>query len=71
MRLYSMTKTDQLITLSRPASLTIDEFNMLDAQHIARIETRENRNLALQQLHPSRQDDVKALVIELFKRAKK
>lgn len=66
-----MTTLDQRITLSRPANLTIDEFNMLDAEHIASLPTREQRNIALNQLHPSRQADVKALVIELFNRAKR
>ena len=66
-----MTTLDQRITRSRPANLTIDEFNMLDAEHIASLATKEQRNMALQQLHPSRQGDVKALVIELFKRARK
>ena len=66
-----MTTLDQRITRSRPASLTIDEFNILDAEHIASLATKEQRNMALSQLHPSRQDDVKALVIELFKRARK
>jgi hypothetical protein len=66
-----MTTLDQRITRSRPANLTIDEFNMLDAEHIASLPTREARNMALHQLHPSRHDDVKALVIELFKRAKR
>ena len=66
-----MTTLDQRITRSRPANLTIDEFNMLDACHIASLATKEQRNMALQQLHPSRQDDVKELVIELFKRARK
>jgi len=65
-----MTTLDQRITLRRPASLTIDEFNMLDAEYIASLPTRDERNAALQLLHPSRQADVKALVIELFKRAK-
>jgi len=65
-----MTTLDQRITLRRPANLTLDEFNMLDAEHIASLPTREARNMALQQLHPSRHDDVKALVIELFKRVK-
>ena len=65
-----MPTIDQRITRSRPASLTIDEFNMLDAEHIASLATKEHRNMALQQIHPSRQDDVKALVIELFKRSK-
>ena len=65
-----MATIDQRITRSRPASLTIDEFNMLDAEHIASLATKEHRNMALQQLHPSRQDDVKALVIELFKRSR-
>lgn len=66
-----MTTLDQLITLRRPANLTIDEFNLLDAEHIASLQTREARNMALQQIHPSRHDDVKALVIELFNRAKR
>lgn len=66
-----MTTLDQRITLRRPANLTIDEFNMLDAEHIASLSTREARNMALQQIHPSRHDDVKALVIELFNRAKR
>ena len=66
-----MTTLDQRITLSRPANLTIDEFNMLDAEHIASMPTREARNMALQQIHQSRQEDVKALVVELFKRAKR
>jgi hypothetical protein len=62
---------DHDITLRRPISLTIDEFNLLDAEHIASIPTRENRNKALEQLHPSRREDVKALAIELFKRARR
>jgi hypothetical protein len=66
-----MATIEQRITLTRPANLTIDEFNMMDAEHIASIPDRENRNKALQQIHPSRQEDVKALVIELFKRAKR
>ena len=66
-----MATYEQELTLRRPASLTIDEFNMLDAEFIAMLPTREDRNRALQLLHPSRQDDVKALVIELFKMAKR
>jgi hypothetical protein len=66
-----MATLDQRITLSRPASLTIDEFNLLDAEHIASILSRENRVKALEQLHPSRQADVKALVVELFIRGKR
>ena len=66
-----MATYEQELTLRRPASLTIDEFNMLDAEFIAMLPTREDRNRALQLLHPSRQDDVKALVVELFKRGKK
>ena len=66
-----MTTYEQELTLRRPVSLTIDEFNMLDAEHIANLPTREERNAALQLLHPSRQADVKALVVELFKRAKR
>jgi hypothetical protein len=66
-----MATINQRITLSRPANLTIDEFNLLDAEHIASIPTRENRIKALDQIHPSRQEDVKALVVELFKRGKK
>jgi hypothetical protein len=62
---------DHDITLRRPISLTIDEFNLLDAEHIASIPTRESRNKALKQLHPSRREDVKALAIELFKRARR
>jgi hypothetical protein len=66
-----MTTYEQELTLRRPVSLTIDEFNMLDAEFIASLPTREERNAALQLLHPSRQADVKALVVELFKRAKR
>jgi hypothetical protein len=66
-----MTTLDQDITLRRPASLTIDEFNLLDAEHIASIPSRDNRTKALEQIHPSRQADVKALVVELFNRGKK
>lgn len=66
-----MITPEQDLTLRRPVSLTIDEFNMLDAEFIAMLPTREDRNRALQLLHPSRQKDVKALVIELFKRAKR
>jgi hypothetical protein len=42
----SMTTYEQELTLRRPASLTIDEFNMLDAEHIASLPTREDRNAA-------------------------
>jgi len=66
-----MATLDQNITLRRPANLTIDEFNLLDAEHIASIPSRENRIKALEQIHPSRQADAKALVVELFKRGKK
>ena len=66
-----MATYEQELTLRRPVSLTIDEFNMLDAEFIASLPTREERNAALQLLHPSRQADVKALVVELFKRAKR
>ena len=66
-----MATYEQELTLRRPASLTIDEFNMLDAEFIAMLPTRDDRNRALSLLHPSRQDDVKALVVELFKRGKK
>jgi hypothetical protein len=66
-----MATYEQELTLRRPVSLTIGEFNMLDAEHIASLPTREDRNVALQLLHPSRRDDVKALVVELFKRAKR
>jgi hypothetical protein len=66
-----MATYEQELTLRRPVSLTIDEFNMLDAEHIASLPTREERNAALQLLHPSRRADVKALAVELFKRAKR
>lgn len=66
-----MTTLDQLITLRRPANLTIDEFNMMDAEFIFSIPSRENRVKALNQIHPSRQDDAKALVVELFNRSKR
>ena len=42
-----MATLDQLITLRRPANLTIDEFNMMDAEFIFSIPSRENRVKAL------------------------
>jgi len=58
---------DQMITNTRPIGLSIDEFNLLDAEHIASIATRENRAKALERIHPCRREHVKHLVIELFK----
>ena len=57
---------DQMITNTRPIGLSIDEFNLLDAEHIASIPSRENRIKALEQIHPCRREHVKQLVIELF-----
>ena len=57
---------DQMITNTRPIGLCIDEFNLLDAEHIASIPSRENRAKALEQIHPDRREHVKSLVIELF-----
>lgn len=62
---------NQMITLRRPIGLSIDEFNLLDAEFIADIPEREGRIKALNDIHPSRQPHVKQLVIELFEARKR
>lgn len=57
----------QMITHRRPIGLNIDEFNLLDAEHIASIPGRDDRIKALNDIHPDRQAHVKQLVVELFK----
>lgn len=62
---------NQMLTLRRPIGLSIDEFNLLDAEHITSIPDRESRLKALNDIHPSRQPHVKRLVIELFEAKKR
>jgi hypothetical protein len=57
---------NQMLTNKRPIGLSVDEFNLIDAEHIASITDRERRLRALNDLHPDRQPHVKKLVIELF-----
>ena len=61
---------NQLITNTRPIGLSIDEFNLIDAEFIASIPDREDRIKALNDIHPDRQAHVKQLVIELFEARK-
>lgn len=53
--------------LKRRISPTVAEFNLVDAEHIASIPSRENRAKALEQIHPDRREHVKQLVIDMFK----
>ena len=69
--LMAKTTLNQLITSRSPIGLSIDEFNLIDAEFIADIPDREGRIKALNDIHPERQPHVKQLVIEIFEARKR